>query len=89
MFVEFCSVLLVVRQVRGELPFQKCKPVLDSVEFLDRPTKEELGSGFADIISQMALDVSCTIFRASFGLLSPFAGLLWRSWAGACENEGF
>lgn len=44
--------------VRGELPFQKCKPVLDSVEFLDRPTKEELGSSFADIISQMALDLT-------------------------------
>ncbi|PKI58975.1 hypothetical protein CRG98_020620 [Punica granatum] len=44
--------------VRGELPFQKCKPILDSVEFLDKPSSEELISALADIISQMALDLT-------------------------------
>ncbi|CAK9182664.1 unnamed protein product [Ilex paraguariensis] len=42
--------------VRGELPFQKCKTVLESVEFLDGGSEEEMGSTFADIITQMALD---------------------------------
>lgn len=44
--------------MRGELPFQKCKVALDSVEFSDRVSGEELASNFADIITQMAQDVS-------------------------------
>ncbi|KAJ0095472.1 hypothetical protein Patl1_15609 [Pistacia atlantica] len=48
---ELCSTM-----VRGELLFQKCKTVLDSVEFLDKPSEKEVASGFADIITQMAQD---------------------------------
>ncbi|OWM74376.1 hypothetical protein CDL15_Pgr013280 [Punica granatum] len=50
--------------VRGELPFQKCKPILDSVEFLDKPSSEELISALADIISQMALDAKWLVESA-------------------------
>jgi THO complex subunit 2 len=45
-------------QVRGELPFQKCKAALDSVEFSDNVSDQELASSFADIITQMSQDVS-------------------------------
>lgn len=44
--------------VRGELPFQKCKLALDSVEFSDRDSDEDTGSNFADIITQMAQDLT-------------------------------
>ncbi|XP_043721403.1 THO complex subunit 2 [Telopea speciosissima] len=44
--------------VRGELPFQKCKAALDSVEFADEVSNEELGSNFVDIVSQMAQDIT-------------------------------
>ncbi|KAG6707895.1 hypothetical protein I3842_06G055000 [Carya illinoinensis] len=50
---ELCWIM-----VRGELPFQKCKAALDSVEFTDRVSGEELGSGFADIVTQMAQDLA-------------------------------
>ncbi|WCJ33658.1 THO complex subunit 2 [Euphorbia peplus] len=43
--------------VRGELPFQKCKLVLESVEFSDKVSAGELGSTFADIVTQMAQDL--------------------------------
>ncbi|XVE91824.1 hypothetical protein REPUB_Repub01dG0045100 [Reevesia pubescens] len=42
--------------VRGEFPFQKCKAVLDAVEFTERVSEDELASGFADIVTQMAQD---------------------------------
>lgn len=45
-------------QVRGDLPFQKCKAALDSVEFSEKMSAEELGSTFADVITQLAQDVS-------------------------------
>ncbi|KAI4313667.1 hypothetical protein L6164_026626 [Bauhinia variegata] len=44
--------------VRGELPFQKCKVALDSVIFSDKVSKEKLASNFADIVSQMAQDLT-------------------------------
>ncbi|KAE8716675.1 THO complex subunit 2 [Hibiscus syriacus] len=44
--------------VRGEVPFQKCKAVLDAVEFTDRVTEDELASCFADIVVQMAQDLT-------------------------------
>ncbi|KAK8627665.1 hypothetical protein V6N13_135270 [Hibiscus sabdariffa] len=44
--------------VRGELPFQKCKAVLDAVEFTERVTEDELASCFADIVTQMAQDLT-------------------------------
>uniref|UniRef100_A0A6N2KZT1 THO complex subunit 2 n=1 Tax=Salix viminalis TaxID=40686 RepID=A0A6N2KZT1_SALVM len=44
--------------VRGELPFQKCKAALDSVEFVDKVSAVGLGSNFADIITQMAQDLT-------------------------------
>ncbi|XP_061946656.1 THO complex subunit 2-like isoform X6 [Populus nigra] len=44
--------------VRGELPFQKCKAALDSVEFVDKMSAVGLGSNFADIITQMAQDLT-------------------------------
>ncbi|XVF03002.1 hypothetical protein REPUB_Repub04eG0223200 [Reevesia pubescens] len=42
--------------VRGELPFQKCKAVLEAVEFTERVSEDELASCFTDIITQMAQD---------------------------------
>ncbi|KAK1301270.1 hypothetical protein QJS10_CPB12g01590 [Acorus calamus] len=42
--------------VRGELPFQKCKVILDSVSFSDNQSKEDLDSVLADIVSQMGQD---------------------------------
>ncbi|XP_052205277.1 THO complex subunit 2 isoform X2 [Diospyros lotus] len=44
--------------VRGELPFQKCKAALESVEFSDKVSDEEVGSNFADIVTQLALDLT-------------------------------
>ncbi|KAK9750246.1 hypothetical protein RND81_02G181900 [Saponaria officinalis] len=44
--------------VHGTLPLQKCKAALDAVEFSDVHSDEELGSCFADIITQMALDLT-------------------------------
>ncbi|XP_058182779.1 THO complex subunit 2 isoform X3 [Rhododendron vialii] len=46
--------------VRGELPFQKCKAALESVEFLDEGLDEDAGSCFADIVTQMAQDLTMT-----------------------------
>ncbi|KAL0698843.1 hypothetical protein Bca4012_054965 [Brassica carinata] len=48
---ELCWVL-----VRGELPIQSCKAVLEKVKFLDNPSKEELASCFADVVTQIAQD---------------------------------
>ncbi|GMP92970.1 hypothetical protein CsSME_00042993 [Camellia sinensis var. sinensis] len=44
--------------VRGELPFQKCKAALDSVDFLDKVSDEEMSSNFADVVTQMAQDLT-------------------------------
>ncbi|CAJ1936729.1 unnamed protein product [Sphenostylis stenocarpa] len=44
--------------VRGELPFPKCKIALDSVIFPDKASNEKIASNFADILSQMAQDVT-------------------------------
>ncbi|GMH01955.1 hypothetical protein Nepgr_003794 [Nepenthes gracilis] len=44
--------------VHGELPFQKCKSALDAVAFSEDMTVEELGSNFADVVAQMALDLT-------------------------------
>ncbi|KAH7839633.1 hypothetical protein Vadar_006542 [Vaccinium darrowii] len=46
--------------VRGELPFQKCKAALESVEFLDEALDEDMGSCFADVVTQMAQDLTMT-----------------------------
>ncbi|XP_023644586.1 THO complex subunit 2 isoform X2 [Capsella rubella] len=50
---ELCWIL-----VRGELPIQSCKSVLDGVEFLDKPSREELASCFADVVTQIAQDLT-------------------------------
>ncbi|WJX85695.1 THO complex subunit 2 [Trifolium repens] len=44
--------------VRGELPFHKCKVALDSVTFSDNASAEKVASVFADIVSQMAQDLT-------------------------------
>ncbi|KAK4484106.1 hypothetical protein RD792_011326 [Penstemon davidsonii] len=44
--------------VRGDLPFQKCKAALEAVEFLDCGPEGDVGSYFADVVTQMAQDVS-------------------------------
>ncbi|CAF1928293.1 unnamed protein product [Brassica napus] len=49
---ELCWIL-----VRGELPIQSCKAVLEKVKFLDNPSKEELASCFSDVVTQIAQDV--------------------------------
>ncbi|XP_039040623.1 THO complex subunit 2-like isoform X3 [Hibiscus syriacus] len=51
-----CLYELCWTMVRGELPFQKCKAVLDAVEFTERVSEDELASCFADIVTQMAQD---------------------------------
>ncbi|PON53679.1 THO complex [Trema orientale] len=50
---ELCSTM-----ARGELPFQKCRVALDSVVFTERVSDEEIGSSFADILTQMAQDLT-------------------------------
>ncbi|CAA7023649.1 unnamed protein product [Microthlaspi erraticum] len=44
--------------VRGELPIQSCKAVLEKVKFLDNPSREELASCFADVVTQIAQDLT-------------------------------
>nr|XP_027098247.1 THO complex subunit 2-like isoform X1 [Coffea arabica] len=44
--------------VRGELPFQKCKAALEAVEFTDCVSEEEMGSNFADVVTQLAQDLT-------------------------------
>ncbi|KAJ7955431.1 THO complex subunit 2 [Quillaja saponaria] len=44
--------------VRGELPYQKCKLALDSVVFVDKVSSKQLGSTFADVVTQMAQDLT-------------------------------
>ncbi|KAL8105802.1 THO complex subunit 2 isoform X3 [Apium graveolens] len=44
--------------VRGDLPFQRCKLAIDSVEFSDREDDEGVASDFADIVTQMAQDLT-------------------------------
>ncbi|KAJ6743936.1 THO COMPLEX SUBUNIT 2 [Salix purpurea] len=63
--------------VRGELPFQKCKAALGSVEFVDKVSAVGLGSNFADIISQMAQDLTMTAeYRTRLIKLEEF---LWEA----------
>ncbi|KAH0878593.1 hypothetical protein HID58_065987 [Brassica napus] len=50
---ELCWIL-----VRGELPIQSCKAVLEKVKFLDNPSKEELASCFSDVVTQIAQDLT-------------------------------
>lgn len=44
--------------VRGELPFQKCRVALESVEFTDKVSRKQLSSSFADVVTQMAQDLT-------------------------------
>nr|GMD23387.1 THO complex subunit 2 [Ipomoea batatas] len=44
--------------VRGELPFQKCKAALESAEFMDDVCQDEIGSNLADIVTQIAQDLT-------------------------------
>ncbi|KAH6773938.1 THO2 [Perilla frutescens var. frutescens] len=44
--------------VRGDLPHQKCKVVLEAVEFSDCGPEGDVGSYFADIVAQMAQDLT-------------------------------
>ncbi|XP_047148884.1 THO complex subunit 2-like [Vigna umbellata] len=44
--------------VTGELPFPKCKVALDSVIFSEQASSDKIASNFADIVTQMAQDVS-------------------------------
>ncbi|KAH7570836.1 hypothetical protein JRO89_XS05G0202800 [Xanthoceras sorbifolium] len=64
---ELCSTM-----VRGDLPFQKCKTALDSVEFLDKPSAKEVASSVADIVTQMAQDVSFSFVFQSFSIFVFF-----------------
>ncbi|KAL8520815.1 hypothetical protein ACS0TY_011389 [Phlomoides rotata] len=50
---ELCFVM-----VRGDLPYQKCKVALEAVEFLDCDPEGDVGSYFADIVAQMAQDLT-------------------------------
>ncbi|XP_058108394.1 THO complex subunit 2 isoform X2 [Magnolia sinica] len=53
---ELCSTI-----VRGELPLQKCKAIVESVEFSDKQSKEEMASIFADIVAQMGQDLTMPV----------------------------
>ncbi|XP_010556226.1 PREDICTED: THO complex subunit 2 [Tarenaya hassleriana] len=44
--------------VRGELPIQSCKGVLQAVGFSDKPAEGELGSCLADVVTQIAQDLT-------------------------------
>ncbi|KAL2518582.1 THO complex subunit 2 [Abeliophyllum distichum] len=44
--------------VRGDLPFQKCKVALEAVEFSDCGPEGDVGSYFADVVTQMAQDLT-------------------------------
>lgn len=76
-------------QVHGSLPFQKCKAALDAVEFSDVVSEEEIGSYIADIITQMALDVSCVLLVLFFQLNGIFVNKLlfiyFFSWQFLCD----
>ncbi|XP_059649799.1 THO complex subunit 2 [Cornus florida] len=78
--------------VRGELPFQKCKSALDSVEFLDKASDEEMGSNFADIVAQMAQDLTMPgEYRARLIKLAKWlvesALVQLRNFQERCEEE--
>lgn len=47
-----------MRQIKGDLPVQKCKIALDSVTFSDINSNEGLDSVLADILAHLAQDVS-------------------------------
>ncbi|KAL6577483.1 THO complex subunit 2 [Orobanche minor] len=49
---------LCFTMVRGDLPYQKCKVALEAVEFLDCGPEGDVGSYFADIVTQMAQDIT-------------------------------
>ncbi|KAK4423361.1 THO complex subunit [Sesamum alatum] len=49
---------LCFTMVRGDLPYQKCKVAVEAVEFLDCGPDGDVGSYFADIVSQMAQDLT-------------------------------
>lgn len=68
----------LILQVHGALPFQKCKAALDAVRFSDVVTEEELGSYFADIVTQLALDVSYFNFPPPRGVFCD-SFCLWFS----------
>lgn len=69
---QFTIYAFWILQVHATLPFQKCKAALDAVEFSVAVSEEELGSYFADIVTQMALDVSglfpLFLFRTSMDI---------------------
>ncbi|EEF34845.1 tho2 protein, putative [Ricinus communis] len=44
--------------VRGELPYLKCKAALESVEYTESVSARVLASTFADIVTQMAQDLT-------------------------------
>ncbi|KAL3635917.1 THO complex subunit 2 [Castilleja foliolosa] len=49
---------LCFTMVRGDLPYQKCKVVLEAIKFSDCGPEGDIGSYFADIVSQMAQDLT-------------------------------
>jgi THO complex subunit 2 len=48
-------------QVRGELPFTKCRIALDSVEFSEKQVKEDAASILADTVAHMGQEVSISV----------------------------
>ncbi|KAF3662159.1 hypothetical protein FXO38_11332 [Capsicum annuum] len=73
---ELCWVM-----VRGELPFQKCKVALECVEFVDYASQEELGSSLADIVTQLAQDLSLPgESRQRVNKLMVSKGVVWYEW---------
>lgn len=58
-------IVQVFSQVKGDLPFPKCKVALDSVVFSVEQQSDEMGSVLADAIAHMGLDVSFLLFVCS------------------------
>lgn len=86
--VEFFECVFCL-QVRGELPFQKCKAALELVEFSDKSSEEELVSCFADIVTQMAQDVRYLfpLLNCFYSIVSVFMIMLLGVWQNESDKE--
>lgn len=51
-----------VGQVHGDLPITKFRAILDSIEFSDRRSAQDVASFLADIVAQMGQDVWKLVF---------------------------
>ncbi|GFQ00250.1 hypothetical protein PHJA_002169000 [Phtheirospermum japonicum] len=62
---------IYIDKVRGDLPYQKCKVVLEAVEFLECGPEGDVGSYVADIVSQMVQDNLPKLNHVSSSVRAP------------------